>query len=115
MFADLAATITTLLLRCILQTCVGVAYGTSRYKTCWLQQSCFAYHGKECKYFSADGAWERATAIPRHVGLEGTTYITGLSHQLLTNTFHKLVKHWLLSYFLDSLAAATPSLIKSLA
>lgn len=82
-------------------------------KTCWLQQSCFAYHGKERKHISANGAWERATAIPRHVGLEGTTYITGLSHQLLTNTFHKLVKHRLLSYFLVSLAAATPHLLKA--
>lgn len=58
-------------------------------------------------------AWEGATAIPRHAGLEGTTYVTGLSHQLLTNTFPKLVKPRLLGDFLVSPAAATPHLLKA--
>lgn len=58
-------------------------------------------------------AWEGATAIPRHAGLEGTTYVTGLSHQLLTNTFPKLVKPRLLGDFLVSPAAATPRLLKA--
>lgn len=92
---------------------MGVAYGTSRYKTCWLQRNCFAYDGKKCKSISVSGAWEGATDILGHVGLEETTCITGLSHQLLTNTFHKLVKHQLFSYFLVSLAAATPHLLKA--
>lgn len=111
--AALAAIIAFSILMRVLQICVGVSYATSRYKTFWLQRSCFTYRGKEHKYISADGAWEGAMTIPRHVGLEGTTCVTGLSHRLLTNTFHKLVKHRLLSDFLVVLAAAAPCLLKA--
>lgn len=55
-------------------------------------------------------AWEGARVTAR----AGRDHLhQGLSHQLLTNTFPKLAKPWLLRDFLVSPAAAAPGLLKA--